>query len=91
MKTPPSAGGGKPERQKRPGSRPLLAAALLGGIAAALFLGASVPDMIAGFAGIASRTLRLVLKAVGVIVALPVAFYLVERFFLTRSSRRRGR
>jgi len=27
----------------------------------------------------------------GVIVALPVAFYLVERFFLKRSSRRQGR
>lgn len=47
--------------------------------------------MIAGFAGIASRTLRLALKVVGVIVALPVAFYLVERFFLKRASRDRGR
>lgn len=91
MKTLPSADGGKPERQKRPGSRPLLAAALLGGIAAALLFGASVPDMIAGFAGIASRTFRLALKVVGVIVALPVAFYLVERFFLKRASRDRGR
>ncbi|MGE5700358.1 MAG: hypothetical protein ACM31N_09895 [Deltaproteobacteria bacterium] len=83
--------GGHSGRPGRPGSRPLLAAALLGGIAAALFLGASVPDMIAGFAGIASRAFRLALKVVGVIVALPVAFYLVERLFLKKSSRDRGR
>ena len=75
-----------PGRQKRPGSRLLLGAALLGGIAAALIAGAFVPEIVAGFAGVASRTLRLVLKVVGVIVALPVAFYLVERFFLKRSS-----
>jgi hypothetical protein len=71
--------------QKRPGSRLLLAAALLGGIASAVFLGASVPEIVAGLAGVASRTLRLVLKVVGVIVALPIAFYLVERLFLSRS------
>lgn len=87
----PPSGGGDSGRLRRQGSRPLLAAALLGGIAAALFFGASIPDMIAGVAGIASRTLRLALKVVGVIVALPVAFYLVERFFLKRSSRSRGR
>jgi hypothetical protein len=40
---------------------------------------------VAGLAGVASRTLRLVLKVVGVIVALPVAFYLVERLFLSRT------
>jgi len=72
---------------KRRGSRLLLAAALLGGVAAALILGVSVPEIIANFAGVASRTLRLVLKVVGVIVALPIAFYFVERFFLERSSR----
>ena len=74
--------------RKRPGSRLLLSAALLGGIAAALFIGASVPEIIAALAGVASRTLRLVLKVVGVIVALPVGFYLVEKYFLDRSSRR---
>jgi len=44
--------------------------------------------MVGGIAGIGSRTVRLVLKVVGVIVALPVAFYLVERLFLTRAGRR---
>ena len=78
------------ERKKRTGSRLLLAAALIGGIAAALFLGASVPDMVAGFAGVGSGVVRLVLKVVGVIVALPVAFYLVEKLFLSRSRRRDG-
>ena len=73
--------------RKRTGSRLLLAAALLGGIAAALLFGASIPETVAGLAGVASRTLRLVLKVVGVIVALPVCFYLVERYFLKRSSR----
>ena len=87
MKALPSKEDRNPGRQKRPGSRLLLSAALLGGIAAALFIGASVPEIVAGLAGVASRTLRLVLKVVGVIVALPVAFYLVERFFLKRSSR----
>ena len=87
MKTLPSDDDGNPGRRKRPGSRLLLSAALLGGIAAALVIGASVPEIIAGLAGVASRTLRLVLKVVGVIVALPVGFYLVERFFLKRSSR----
>lgn len=63
----------------------LLAAALLGGIGGALILGVWIPEIVAGVAGIASRTLRLVLKVVGVIVALPIAFYFVERCFLERS------
>jgi hypothetical protein len=87
MKALPSDDDRNSGRQKRPGSRLLLSAALLGGIAAALFIGASVPEIIAGLAGVASRTLRLVLKVVGVIVALPVGFYLVERYFLKRSTR----
>jgi hypothetical protein len=70
-------------------SRLLLAASLLAGIAAALFLGASIPEMVGGIAGIGSRTVRLVLKVAGVIVALPVAFFLVERLFLTRAGRRK--
>lgn len=73
--------------RKRRGSRLLLAFSLLACVAVALFLGASIPEMIAGLAGIASRTVRLVLKVVGVIVALPVAFYLVERMFLKRSRK----
>ncbi|HEY7528856.1 MAG TPA: hypothetical protein VH660_06860 [Candidatus Deferrimicrobiaceae bacterium] len=75
------------ETRKRPGSRLLFGWALLGGIAAAVFLGASIPEIVAGLAGVASRTLRLILKVVGVVVALPVAFYLVEKYFLQKSSR----
>lgn len=88
MKTLPCSGGGKAGTPKRQGSRLLLGAALLGGIAAALFLGTSIPEILAGLVGLASRTLRLALKVVGVIVALPIGFYLVERYFLERASRR---
>jgi hypothetical protein len=87
MKSLPSSVDRIPGRRKPPGSRLLLAAALLGGVAVALLIGASIPEILAGIAGIASRTLRLVLKVAGVIVALPIAFYFVERFFLKRSSR----
>lgn len=52
-----------------------------------MILGVWIPEIVAGIAGIASRTLRLVLKVVGVIVALPIAFYFVERYFLKRSRR----
>jgi len=87
VETVPPADERNSARRKRPGSRLLLAAALLGGVAVALLIGASIPEILAGLAGVASRTLRLVLKVVGVIVALPIAFYFVERFFLKRSSR----
>jgi len=73
--------------RKRPGSRLLLAAALLAGIVAALAVGAWVPEALSELFGVSSRTYRLALKVLGVIVALPVAFYLVERLFLKRSSR----
>ncbi len=69
---------------KRRGSRLLLAAALLAGIFAAVSIGALIPELLAGYLGVASRTLRLLLKVVGVIVALPAAFYLVEHFFIKR-------
>ncbi|HZW37003.1 MAG: hypothetical protein ACM319_04005 [Deltaproteobacteria bacterium] len=77
------------ETGKRPGSRLLFGWALLGGIAAAVFLGASIPEIVAGLAGIVSRTLRLILKVVGIVVALPIAFYLVEKYFLNRYPRNR--
>ncbi len=71
----------------RRGSRALLAAALLGGILAALYLGASLPDLVLGALGVVSRTFRLVLKALLVIAALPLAFYLVEKLFLARTRK----
>jgi hypothetical protein len=81
-------GGEKPTGRKRPGSRLFLALALLAAVAAALFLGSSVMDTAAGMAGLESGKFRLVLKVVGFLVALPAAFYLVERFFLSRSRNR---
>lgn len=84
---PPSGGDRTPRPPRRPGSRALLAAALLGGILAALYLGASLPDLVLGALGIVSRTFRLVLKTLLVIAALPIAFYFVEKIFLTRSKK----
>ena len=75
-------------RGRHPGSRLFLAVSLLAGIAIALVLGASIPEIVARIAGVGSGLVRLVLKVIGVIVALPVAFYLVERFFLSHSRRR---
>ena len=79
----------KPGSAKRRGSRLLLAVALLAGILAALSIGSLVPEMIAGLLGIPSNAIRLVMKVVAVAVALPVMFYLVERIFLDRASRRK--
>ncbi len=88
MNDRPRSDGDPPERRKRRGSRLLLAVSLLAGIASALVLGATIPEMIAGIAGVGSGIVRLALKVVGVIVALPIAFYLVEKLFLSRSRRR---
>jgi hypothetical protein len=77
------------DRTKRPGSRLLLAFALAGGALAALYGGARVADLIADALGIASIPVRLVLKVLLMAATLPVAFYLVERFFLERSARRK--
>lgn len=75
--------------RKRNGSRLLLAAALLGGIVAAFSTGSLVPEILAGLLGIDSNGVRLALKVVAVAVALPAMFYLVERLFLVRGSRRK--
>jgi hypothetical protein len=80
-----SIGGG---RGRRSGSRLLLAAALLLGIAIALSVGARLSDFLSDAAGFESRYLRLGLKVLFMAVALPVGFYLVERFFLNKA---RGR
>jgi hypothetical protein len=70
-------------------ARLLLAAALLGGILAAFSIGSLVPEILAGLLGIDSNGVRLALKVVAVAFALPVTFYLVERLFLDRASRRK--
>jgi len=80
---------GKPGTGKRPGSRLLLAAALVAAILAAFSIGSLVPEILSGLLGIDSNAIRLALKAVAVVVALPAMFYVVERLFLNRASRRK--
>ncbi len=75
-------------RTKRPGSRLLLALALAGGVLAALYGGARLGDLLADALGVASTGLRLGLRVLLIAAALPAAFYLVERFFLERATRR---
>jgi len=74
-------------RGRRGGSRLLLAAALLLGIAVSLYAGARLSDLLSDLAGIPSGSLRLGLKVLLVAAALPAGFYLVERIFL-RNVRR---
>ncbi len=76
---------------KRPGSRLLLALALACAAFAALYGGARIGDLAADALGIAAVRARLVLKVLLMAAALPAAFYLVERFFLERSTRRMDR
>ena len=75
-------------RTKRPGSRLLLALALAGGTLAALYGGAQLGDLVADALGVASIPVRLLLKVLLIAAALPSGFYLVERFFLERATRR---
>ncbi|MCL5966483.1 MAG: hypothetical protein M1550_04620 [Deltaproteobacteria bacterium] len=82
LSRPGSSGG-----RRRKGSRLLLALALLAGIAAAVLAGTTLSGFIADRLGIASLTARLTMKAMGIAVALPAGFYLVELFFLRRASR----
>jgi len=79
-----SARGG---RGRRGGSRLLLAAALLFGIAASLYAGARLSDLFSEIAGIEATHLRLGLKVLLMAAALPAGFYLVERLFLKRFRR----
>ncbi len=76
---------------RRPGSRVLLVLALAGGALAALYGGARLGDAIADALRVASTPVRLGIKVFLMAVALPAAFYLVERFFLERSTRRMDR
>jgi hypothetical protein len=72
---------------RRTGSRILLAAALAGGVVAAIIAGAIISDFLCDVAGVTSANVRLGVKVASVAVALPAGFYLVERYFLSRSSR----
>lgn len=78
-------------RTKRPGSRLLLALALAGAAFAALYGGARAGDLVADALGVAAVPARLLLKVLLMAAALPAGFYLVERFFLERATRRKGR
>lgn len=75
------------DRGRRGGSRLLLAAALLLGIAVSLLVGARLSDFLSDIVGIGSRNLRLGLKVLLMTAALPAGFYLVERLFLKRARR----
>ena len=78
--------GGRDGR-RRSGSRLLLAVALAGGVVGAFLAGAYISDFLCDVAGIASTAVRLGVKVACIAVAVPAGFYLVERFFLSRSSR----
>jgi hypothetical protein len=78
-------------RSKRPGSRLLLALALAAGILAALWAGALAAEGVILLFGVSSTPLRIVIKVAGMAAALPAGFYVVERAFLRRMERRRGR
>ncbi|MDX1814503.1 MAG: hypothetical protein R3239_00965 [Thermodesulfobacteriota bacterium] len=82
-KSPP----GRRDGTRRTGSRILLAAALAGGVVAAIIAGAGISGFLCDIAGINSTNVRLGVKVASIVVALPAGFYLVERYFLSRSSR----
>ena len=75
------------QRDRKTGSRIFLAAALAGGVFGALFAGARISDFLCDVLGIASNAVRLGMKVAAIVVALPAGFYLVERYFLSRSNR----
>lgn len=72
-------------RRKRPGSRWLLGLALVVGTLASAGGGAWIADLTLDLAGVDSRPVRIVVKALSMAAALPAGFYLVERAFLERS------
>jgi hypothetical protein len=73
-------------RRKRPGSRLLLAIALVFGTLGAVYAGALLADFALDLLGVASPPVRLGVKVIAMATALPAGFYLVERAFLARSS-----
>ena len=77
---------GSQKKERRSGSRLLLAAALAGGIIAAFIAGARISDFLCDILGVTSTPVRLGLKVGSIALALPAGFYLVERFFLHRAK-----
>jgi hypothetical protein len=77
----------RPDRKRRTGSRFLLAVALAGCVIGAVFAGARISDFLCDIAGITSTWVRLGGKVAVIAILLPAWFYLVERLFLSRSSR----
>ena len=75
-------------RQRRSGSRLLLAVALLAGTLASMYAGARLADFLLDLLGVASTPVRLGAKVLAAAAALPAGYYLVERFFLERSTRK---
>ncbi|MBI5905915.1 MAG: hypothetical protein HZB86_10295 [Deltaproteobacteria bacterium] len=77
-------------RRTRPGSRLLLGAALFFGTLAAMFAGAMLAEALLDLFGVGSAAVRLGGKVLAMACALPAGFYLVERWFIRRSSRGEG-
>ena len=75
------------DRIRRSGSRFLLAAALAAGVIGAFLAGAMLADVLCDITGVTSTAVRLGVKVACIAASLPVGFYLVERIFLSRSSR----
>lgn len=78
---------GRRDGTRRTGSRLLLAAALAAGVIGAFLAGAHISDFLCDIAGVTSTAVRLGVKVACIAASLPAGFYLVERFFLSRSSR----
>jgi hypothetical protein len=78
---------GRRNGTRRTGSRLLLAIALAGGVIGAFLAGAHISDFLCDITGVTSTSVRLGVKVASIALALPAGFYLVERFFLSRSSR----
>ena len=75
------------ERERRTGSRFLLATALIGGVTGAFYVGARISDFLCDVLDVTSAIVRLGVKVAIIVIAIPAGFYLVELFFLSRSSR----
>ena len=74
------------DRRIRRGSRVLLGIALFAGTLMSMCGGALLADFALNLLGVASPPIRLGVKVIAMAAALPAGFYLVERFFLARSS-----